>query len=231
MVNDSAVGPLRPGPVKPEDVLLVVGPGIGEAGLVPEGTDHAGLWLIEDALIAVPVAHLPVEGGHKRVQTADGCTELLVVAHEDAQQGHGRVLLLPQEVGGDIGRRAHGHHHASDVEGEIHHQDGARQGPVIVKTAEVASLVRLVQLAFHILKEGRRRLGGERGHHVPGQLVPFRGKNEPDFHGYTPFACCGESALRGMGEQTGGRLDSPRAPALTASIIAVFALLVKPFFL
>ena len=127
------------------------------------------------------------------MQTADGCTELLVVAHEHAQHGHGRVLLLPEEVGGHIGRRAHGHHHASDVEGEIHHQDGAHQGPVVVKTAEVTSLVRLVQLAFHILKESRRRLRGKRGDHVPGQLVPFRGKNEPDFHGYTPFLSEAES--------------------------------------
>ena len=71
------------------------------------------------------------------------------------------MLLLPQEVGGHIGRRAHRHHHASDVEGEIHHQDGAQQGSIVVKTAEVTALVRTVQFAFHVLEQGGRRLGGE----------------------------------------------------------------------
>ena len=116
------------------------------------------------------------------MQTADGCTELLVISHEHAEHGHGQMLLLPKEVGRHIGRRAHRHHHTSDVEGEIHHQNGGHQGPVIVKTAEVTSLVWLVQLAFHIPEKGRRRLGGERGNYVPGQLVPLGGENEPDFH-------------------------------------------------
>ena len=92
------------------------------------------------------------------------------------------MLLLPQEVGGHIGRRAHRHHHASDVEGEIHHQDGTDQGPIVVKTAEVAPLVRLVQLAFHIPEQRVRSLGRERGDHVPGQLRRLGGENEPDFH-------------------------------------------------
>ena len=192
VVDGGAVGPFGPGAVEAQDLFLVVGAGVGEAGLVPEGTDHAGSGLIEGILVAGPVAHLPVEGGHEGVQTADGCTQLLVVPHEDAEHGHGRVLLLPEEVGGHVGRRSHGHHHASDVEGEIHHQDGTHQGPIVVKTAEVASLVRLVQLAFHVPKQRRRRLGREGAHHVAGELVPFGGKNEPDLHGYTPLMICGK---------------------------------------
>ena len=64
---------------------------------------------------------------------ADACHEgaigmvVLVISHEHAEHGHGQMLLLPKEVGRHIGRRAHRHHHTSDVEGEIHHQDGAQQ--------------------------------------------------------------------------------------------------------
>ena len=74
MVDRGAVGPLGIGPVEPKDILLVVGTGEGEAGLVPEGTDHAGPGLVENVLVAVAVAHLAVKRRHEGMQTADGCT-------------------------------------------------------------------------------------------------------------------------------------------------------------
>ena len=84
------------------------------------------------------------------------------------------MLLLVQEIGGDIGRRSHRRHHPSDVEGEVHHQNGAQQGPIIIEAAEVAPLVRTTQFALHVFQEELRRFGRERRNHVPRQLACLR---------------------------------------------------------
>ena len=87
---------------------------------------------------------------------------------------------------------------------------------VVVKTAEVASLVRTVQFAFHILQQRRRRLGRERGYHVPGQLLHLGGENESDIHILLiPFF--GPAAFRAAGRAEGGP-PHVSAPALTKSL-------------
>ena len=140
----------------------------------------AGLGRIEYVFIAVTISHAAVKGGVEGVETANRRPRLGVVPHEYLQESAGDPLLFVQKIGGDVGRSPHRHHHTSCVEGEIHHQNGAQQGPIVVKTAEVTSLVRSVQLAFQILQQGGRRLGWKRGDHVPRQLSGLRGENEPD---------------------------------------------------
>ena len=95
------------------------------------------------------------------METADRRPLFGVIPHQHLQERAGHPLFLVEKVCGDIGCGPHRHHHTSDVEGEIHHQDGAQQGSIVVKTAEVTALVRTVQFAFHVLEQGGRRLGGE----------------------------------------------------------------------
>ena len=121
------------------------------------------------------------------MKTADCCAQLAIIVHEDTEQVAGDMFLFVQKIGGDIGRRTHGHHHASDVEGEIHHQNGANKCSVVVETAEVASLVWMIQLEFHRFQKSGRRFGRKCGQNIPFQLLDFLRKYESDIHFFTPL--------------------------------------------
>ena len=182
VVDGGAVGLFGPAAVELQNGGLVLLGGIGQAGLVAKGADITGLGLVENVLVAVAVAHASVERGVKGVEAADRRAQLGIVPHQHLEQRAGDPLFLVEKVGGDIGRSAHGHHHTSDVEGEIHHQDGTQQGSSVIETAEVTSLVRTVQFAFHILQKCRRCFGREGSDHISGQLVHLGGENESDIH-------------------------------------------------
>ena len=161
VVDRGTVGTRRIGAVEVQNLLPVLRPGIGQPGLVAVGADRGGLGLVEIVLVAVTVSHVGIERGIEGVETADRRPLFGVIPHQHLQERAGHPLFLVKKVCGDIGCGPHRHHHTSDVEGEIHHQDGAQQGSIVVKTAEVTALVRTVQFAFHVLEQGGRRLGGE----------------------------------------------------------------------
>ena len=71
VVEGGPVGALHPAAVVGQHRLPVVGLGVAQAGLVPEGPDVTGLGGVQRVLVAEAVAHLVVERGVEGVQAAD----------------------------------------------------------------------------------------------------------------------------------------------------------------